>query len=370
MDSSSRPPSFIIIGAGIFGLSTALAISRRLPSAKVTVIDRGTPPVEDATSVDTTRCIRADYADPIYARLAAKAQQIIEDDRELRPHYFKQGMTFVCDGKPSRFHDIWEKGLRNVRERQPPNTLVELQSPEEVFSRIHGPESKPVADTELGRERRWNKGYCNLEDAFIDAGESIRVYYKRCLKQKAITFLCDTTVEKICVHDGIAKAVQLDDGRIVEADTILVATGAWSNRLVHLEGLAFSSAIEVAWVKLTDAEVAAWKKMSITTNLSTGFNMFPPHRGEIKMLRRSSGYRNTIRIPHPEDPSREISISHPRTTVTNPGDHIPKDAETSLRDDLKELMPSLADRPFDRTKLCWYVYCICFKPRYVVPLPN
>lgn len=59
MASQTLPDSVIIVGAGIFGLSTALAIARRYPDTKVTVIDRQTPPVEDGTSVDTTRCIRS-----------------------------------------------------------------------------------------------------------------------------------------------------------------------------------------------------------------------------------------------------------------------------------------------------------------------
>jgi lipopolysaccharide biosynthesis protein len=56
------------------------------------MIYRGIPPVEEATSVDKRRCICADQADPVYARLAAKAQGLIEEDPALHPYYFKQGM--------------------------------------------------------------------------------------------------------------------------------------------------------------------------------------------------------------------------------------------------------------------------------------
>lgn len=55
---SSFPDTVIIVGAGVFGLSTALAIERRYPTTKVTVIDRYTPPVQDGTSVDTSRILR------------------------------------------------------------------------------------------------------------------------------------------------------------------------------------------------------------------------------------------------------------------------------------------------------------------------
>lgn len=59
MEQSDFPQSVVIVGAGIFGLSTALAIARRHPTTRVAVVDRLTPPVEDGTSVETTRCIRA-----------------------------------------------------------------------------------------------------------------------------------------------------------------------------------------------------------------------------------------------------------------------------------------------------------------------
>ena len=353
MMAESSPTTFIIVGAGIFGLSTALAIARRHPLATITVVDRQTPPVEDGTSVDTTRCIRADYGDPIYARLAAEAQKRLEEDVCLQPFYFKQGMTFVYNGKPGRFQSIWEKGLNNVRNTQSSTSLVEMPTYADVFSRIHGDESCPVPDGALERPRQWNMGYCNLEDAFIDAKESIQVYYKRCLAQNNIDFVCGSPVTNIDIGMGTAKGVVLEDGRVLKATTTLVAAGAWSNKLVYLEDLAYSSAIEVAWVKLTDEEGRKWKNMSITTNLSTGFNLFPPYRGEMKMLRRSAGYCNTITVPHPEDATRTIDISYPRTTVTNPTDIIPLEAELALRDNLRELMPSLAGRPFDRTKLCW-----------------
>ncbi|KAI0597518.1 putative fructosyl amino acid oxidasesarcosine oxidase [Biscogniauxia sp. FL1348] len=347
------PSSVIIVGAGIFGLSTALAIARRHPATHVTIVDRLTPPVEDGTSVDTTRCIRADYADPVYARLAAEAQQQIENDPELVKHYFKQGMSFVCDGIPGRFHDIWTKGLQNAQRLQAPDTLVKMGSREEVFARIHGRDAQPVPKSTLGREPQWNTGYCNLEDAFIDARECIKIYYERCLAQESITFSCGIPVDHVEQEGGVVTGVVLENGQRLQAASVLIATGAWSGRLVDLQGLVETTAIEVAWVKLTPDEVQAWKHMSITTNLSTGFNIFPPHNDEIKMLRRSAGYRNTVTFPHPENASEVISISYPRTTVTNPADVIPKEAEDALRDNLREIMPSLADRVFDRTKLCW-----------------
>lgn len=58
MTFEAFPETVIIVGAGVFGLSTALEISRKYPGTQVTVIDRQTPPVVDGTSVDTSRIIR------------------------------------------------------------------------------------------------------------------------------------------------------------------------------------------------------------------------------------------------------------------------------------------------------------------------
>jgi sarcosine oxidase/L-pipecolate oxidase len=66
---TSRKPvakneSIVIVGAGVFGLSTALELKNR-GYQNVTVLDRYLPPVIDGSSVDISRVIRVEYADPL-----------------------------------------------------------------------------------------------------------------------------------------------------------------------------------------------------------------------------------------------------------------------------------------------------------------
>ena len=263
-------------------------------------------------------------------------------------------MTFACDGEPSRFTDVWKTQHELSKSLHEPNEIVDMPSREDVFKRIHGADAKlPAPDTLIGGKSRWNIGYCNLSDSFIDAKACIQVYYDRCLAQPSINFRCGSAVGRIILEDGVSKGVLLEDGSTVKAELVVVAAGAWSNKLVYLERRINPIAHEVAWIKVTPEEAEQWKNMSITTNFSTGLNMFPPYNGEIKILRRSPGYVNTIQVPHPEHSSKKITISYPRTIVTNPTDVIPLDAEKEMRQNLREIMPPLADRPFDRTKLCW-----------------
>ncbi|KAG7900917.1 hypothetical protein KL935_002850 [Ogataea polymorpha] len=61
-----------------------------------------------------------------------------------------------------------------------------------------------------------------------------------------------------------------------------------------------------------------------------------------------------MKVPNPNPAKQEaLEISYPRTVVDHPTDWIPQDAEDALRENLAEIMPALAKRPFDRTKLCW-----------------
>jgi sarcosine oxidase / L-pipecolate oxidase len=259
-------------------------------------------------------------------------------------------MTFVCDGHPSRFTDMWNT---QVKQSKPDPKFPPSNTREGVFQRIHGVERAPPRLSDLRGKACWNMAYTNSEAAFIDAKESIQVYYDRCRTKASINFQCGSAVDRINFQSGRATGVTLENGTSLAADLVVVAAGAWSNRLVSLGERVHPIGHEVVWIKVTSEEEAQWKHMSITTNLSTGLNLFPPYRGEVKVLRRSPGYINTLSVPNPEDPSHRMHISHPRTIVGNPNDEIPADAEAAIRENLCEIMPPLADRVFDRTKICW-----------------
>lgn len=347
----------IIIGAGIFGISTAISLAQRYPNLKIHVIDRFEPPVPDATSVDTTRCIRVDYKDPIYYELAYESLQKIKADPVISQFFHQNGMSFIYDGNHDKWETIFKTGKESAEKANYSDMtkMVYLNSSEDVFKSIHGVNSKVPCIDCLGRDTWWNKGYRNLSNGFIDAELSMKAYYERAKNYPNIKFTFNE-VKSLVYFQGTKKfkSIAMQNGQEYFADLAIVAAGAWSGKLVNLQGLCTMSAIEVGWFKLNAEEVSQWKNMSITTNLSTGINLFPPYKGETKVLRRSPGYKNTIEIENPNPMANDkISISYPRTSITNPSDWMPKDAEDSIRENLKEIMPSLYKRPFDRTKLCW-----------------
>jgi len=63
----------IVVGGGVFGLSTALEAGRRRRT--VLVVDRRTVPNPMAASFGPSRKIRSTYLDPHYTRLALEAME-------------------------------------------------------------------------------------------------------------------------------------------------------------------------------------------------------------------------------------------------------------------------------------------------------
>ncbi|GME65825.1 FAD dependent oxidoreductase [Neofusicoccum parvum] len=346
--------SVLVIGCGVFGLSTGLALAKRYPSSKITLIDRHEPPVPDGTSVDTTRVIRADYHDHAYSELALESQRLIQKDPELAPHYYRSGMIYAHAGAGRHGSQVWEKeyaaaqALQKQRiasgEFSDQGYLRHLTTHEALYKRVNGEGHEPHEG-----EKLWNAGYLNEDVAFVNAEECMRVFYHKVRRQPNTDFVFGNPVKRLAVEDGVAKGVELEDGKKLTADLVVLAAGAWSNTLLDLRDQVSSTGHEVAWLKLSPEMEARYKNMPITTNFTTGFNIFPPLNGELKCLRRSPGYTNTRTVVDSAT-GKSFEVSAPPDSPST----IPADAEAGLRANLAELFPPLANQPFDRTKLCFF----------------
>lgn len=103
--AQDKPPSSIlIVGSGVFGLSTALALTQRsrYDGTRITVLDRSSFPPQDASSIDSSRIIRADYANRIYASLASQAQDKWRGEWGAEGRYHENGLILVAEGSQGR----------------------------------------------------------------------------------------------------------------------------------------------------------------------------------------------------------------------------------------------------------------------------
>ncbi|KAE8316479.1 hypothetical protein BDV41DRAFT_562121 [Aspergillus transmontanensis] len=76
----------IIVGAGVFGLTTDLELRKR-GYQHVFALDRHMPPVPDKSSIDISKVIRVNYADPFYINLDLEALKM---RREKYTEYFNE----------------------------------------------------------------------------------------------------------------------------------------------------------------------------------------------------------------------------------------------------------------------------------------
>ncbi|KAI2632943.1 sarcosine oxidase [Xylaria nigripes] len=95
--SISQPPSYLIVGAGVFGTSTALHLKSQYPDADVTLIDRHEPDASTcpAASWDWNKVVRADYRDITYCRIALEAQDDWRSNPLWKPFYHESGIYWI-----------------------------------------------------------------------------------------------------------------------------------------------------------------------------------------------------------------------------------------------------------------------------------
>lgn len=95
---ASDSQSYLIIGAGVFGVSTAYHLVRKYPNASITLVDRDVFDAESrvAASWDWNKVVRADYDDIVYCQLALESQDIFKSDLLWKPYFHETGIYWIC----------------------------------------------------------------------------------------------------------------------------------------------------------------------------------------------------------------------------------------------------------------------------------
>ena len=96
-DMAADQSSYIIVGAGVFGVSTAYHLIKRYPKATITLVDRDAFDAENrvAASWDWNKVVRADYDDIVYCQLALEAQDVFNSDPLWKPHFHETGIFWT-----------------------------------------------------------------------------------------------------------------------------------------------------------------------------------------------------------------------------------------------------------------------------------
>ncbi|KUI56115.1 L-pipecolate oxidase [Cytospora mali] len=383
----NSPSSILVIGSGVFGLSTALSLARNphFTNTKITIIDRSSPspgtqqtlfPSRDASSIDTSRIIRADYADPAYAALASDAQEIWRraDGPGGDGRYQETGLMLVGDAaasaplpkQPTSTAEKVEGGKKSGLDYtrlswENVKALVAAgnrDSDKGKIQELPSPEAIREVYATGGGSGTW--GYINRLSGWADAEACMDWLYREVQATNRVKFISGTVSSLLYSlynkRTPEVRGVKLaNTGEEITADLTVLATGAWTSSLINLTGRAVSTGQVLAYMDITDEEQAKLRNVPTLLNLSTGYFIITPSNNTLKVARHAYGYLNPSVSPN-SNGSNNTLISMPVTHITDPSLEIPESDKVGLREALREMIPwpSLRDRAFKSTRLCWY----------------
>lgn len=333
----SKTDSILVVGAGVFGLSTALELNKR-GYTDVTVVDRYAPPAIDGSSVDISRIIRIDYADPVYCQMAAEAYK--GWTTEYQDQYYESGFALLSETP----HNEWiAKSKATVLSNG--RTVEDINDGTELLK------SYPNIQAKLSNM----SGYLNRIGGWADAAGSIQKLASKC-SVAGISIISGPrgTVTSLRREGSRVVGVNLLCGGSINASQVIVSTGAWTNQLLDVAHAASSSGQPVGFIQLTLEEARSLESTPVMINMSTGVFVFPPTPGSniLKLARHGYGYANEVTV---RSDGAERTISSPKRDGSNASTgYIPDDADECLRDGLRRFFPKFADRPWMNRRLCWY----------------
>lgn len=210
--------SYLIIGSGVFGASTAVALIRKHPTASITLIDRDSysAPNRVAASWDWNKVIRADYSDILYTKLGLEAQYLWRTDPIWKPFYHESGMMWIS---PSAFA---EKVLRNFKEL---GVKVDIKAYEvEEAKQLYGgmfedADYTGVKQVLVNRSSGWAEAKEALRNT-IETAVGLGVKYV-------------TAEVKVLEFEGArCCGVKIASGEILTADRVILCTGAFTPKFL------------------------------------------------------------------------------------------------------------------------------------------
>ncbi|KAL9043057.1 MAG: hypothetical protein Q9180_000137 [Flavoplaca navasiana] len=416
------PSSILIVGAGVFGLSTALAIllSPVYVKTHLTIVDPDLPdlghsrddivfryaPDAHTASIDSSRIIRPDYANPAYSKLATEAQEAWRSGYGGEDVYHESGLVVVAGQSGNEYV---EAACRNVED---PSTKAEdrLKEPTNVerlnnsrdIRAILGFPSRHAGHLEQPEsEQLGTTGYINRSSGWANAEGAIRTQMRRILqhcREPSRLTLRRAKADRLLFFrtDNESKpsvsGVHLTDSSSLDADLIIVATGAWTPSLLDLSGRVQSTAQSLAYLPLTKSEADCLSAMPVLLNLSTGYFVIPPALNDASPsaspTSRSSrstpegkAYTHHLKVAghcHGYLSPTPITLSTPSSTIHRcpslpSSSPVPPPALKGLRTFVSSLFPPsspLSSRPFSTTRLCHYTdtpngdFLITYHPEY------
>jgi sarcosine oxidase/L-pipecolate oxidase len=233
--------SFVIVGAGIFGVSTARAAKQKHPDAEVRLIS-DTPIIEPA-SRDTSKIIRRAYKPRFYVDLADEAMGIWKSDPVYSEFWHQSGWVVLSpsalESLPEGSTIVSQDEFRTIRES--------------AFREADLSKTKAITED---KRSAWVEASNALQKT-IDVAKTEGVIY------------VEGRVESLLWDETTCTGVKLTDGTEIPSSSTILALGHWTpdflrkQNIPFEEDLSLSAGVSVLGIRLTEDQYAKYKDMPI-----------------------------------------------------------------------------------------------------------
>ena len=346
----------LIVGAGIFGVSTAYHLARELQDEKangkatpsITLLDRASAPSYAAASTDVSKIVRADYENPFYMELGYETM----DAWKSLPFFTESGVYHQTgwisfDEKGS---DSMDKIRKNFRNSSRKDVTVEMTQ-KQVRESWGG-----VLDQTDYSE--FDQFYFNPSVAWVDAGKAVEIMAAEAVKLgvhyevgEAAKVLLDYKKEGV-------KGIETQGGRVYRGKKVVLATGAWTSFLMssvedelnlpddkRVESQIRAAGVVVTHFQLSPEEKAVYDQMPVFIYGQQG-EVWPPNAAGILKATHATSFTNTI-----------VTKSGHRISVPPPGSQlsVPQRIQDMALTQFRARLPKVLEgnRPVEYFRLCY-----------------
>lgn len=217
---AASKPSYLIVGAGVFGVSTAYHLIKKYPDRQVTILDQDAYDADNrvAASWDWNKVVRADYDDIVYTELALEAQDVFKSDPLWKPYFHETGIFWVCRS------DYAQDVINNYKKlgRTADLKAVTVEEAKKMFGGLFEDANYDGAKEVL----------VNKTSGWSEAGNALRAVTKWSI-ENGVKYIVGKAESLEIDNSGRVTGVKTEDGEIVSATSVILSTGAYTGKLLE-----------------------------------------------------------------------------------------------------------------------------------------
>lgn len=218
---ASADASYIIVGAGVFGVSTAYHLIKKYPHASVTLVDRDAFDAESrvAASWDWNKIVRADYDDIVYCDLAIEAQDVFKSDPLWQPFFHQTGIWWVCR---SNYAQVVIDNYKRLG-READLSAVSIEEARKLYGGLF-----KDADFSGGVK----EVLINKTSGWAEAGAALQAVTRRAI-ELGVKYQVAEVGSLELDGQGNCSGLRTTDGQVLRASRTILCTGAYTAKLLE-----------------------------------------------------------------------------------------------------------------------------------------